>query len=114
MRSEDVALRIEMVRKRRVREERKTAAADLFAAQASHLKREQKRIGNAADAWARLCPDGLRRRTVVLGVSRGVLRLGTTDSAARFELDRALRSGLQDELVRACRSTVRSVRVVLE
>ncbi len=114
MRPEDVALRIEMTRKRRVREERKTAAADLFAAQAATLKRDQKRIGNAADAWSRLCPAELRLRTTVLGVTRGVLRIGASDSAARFEIDRWLRAGGSDEVVRRCRTTVRSVKVVFE
>lgn len=85
----------------------------LFAEAARNAARDERRLGNAGDAWAAVCPGELLERTRIMGLSRGALTVATPDAATRFELDRALRSGAERALIRLCSAPVRKVRVVV-
>ncbi len=108
-----VASRIERLREHRVKEPPRRALGDLLTARAKQFKRESKGTGVVAQAWSELCPAALLARTGVVGVSRGVLTLAADDSAARFEVDRVLRCGVERKLLKRLALDVRRVRVVV-
>lgn len=102
----------------RLRELRVRRAADLslagdFDAMARELARRKKALAGAAEAWERVCPPALLAKTALEGLARGVLTVRVPDAATRFELDRFLRCGGEDALVRASRAPLRRVRAVL-
>ena len=65
---------------------------------ARDLRRMEKTIGSATDAWARIAPPELQVCAVVDTLRGGTLTLLVASSAAAFEVDRALRSGLETNL----------------
>jgi hypothetical protein len=65
-------------------------------------------------AWAAACPAELAGRAWPLSCARGVLTVRVSDAAARWELDRWLRSGGERELARAARVAIRRTRLVLQ
>ena len=81
-----------------------------FAAQGARYKRMANKAGTISEIWDALCPAGLIERTAVK-VARGVLTISVRDSATRYRVERALKSGLSDELVRQSPLAVRKVRV---
>lgn len=103
---------LESLRARRVRPEPDQSFTSLFRERAVELDRLEKRLGAIAGAWQRLCPPELLPRTSVRSLSRGVLTIGVEDAAARYELDRFLRSGAERTFIRACPTTVRKVKLV--
>ena len=110
---DSIADRIESLRERRVPKPRNNAMSDLLAARTKALKRESRGTGVVATAWGELCPPHLLERTGVVGITRGVLTLSADDAAARFEVDRVLRCGVERELLKRLPLNVRRVRVVI-
>ncbi len=73
---------------------------------------EQRRAaGGAGESWEALVPARVRERCRVVLVLRGVMTVQVRDAAARFEVDRWLRSGGELELVK--RAGIKRVKVVL-
>lgn len=103
---------VENLRRSRTRPDRRVDSSELFTAVGAEAGRTARRLGDTGGAWGELCPEAWRDRTSVEGVSRGVLTVRVTDSAARFELDRWLRAGGEDALIRACRTGIRKVKLV--
>ncbi len=81
-----------------------------FAAQGVRYKRMANKAGTIGEIWDALCPPGLIERTSVK-VARGVLTISVRDAATRYRVERALKSGLSDTLVRQSPLAVRRVRV---
>ncbi len=109
----DPVQQLKLLREHRVFRERTVAVGPMAAALGADFKRLERKIGGVAGAWAEVCPPDLVKRTMVEGVSRGVLHIRADDAGTRFEIDRWLRSGGERELVKKCPTTVRKVRVVI-
>jgi len=65
---------------------------------AREVKRLEKSIGAATDAWMRIAPPQLQSCARVETLRGGTLTLAVDGSAAAFEVDRALRSGMEASL----------------
>jgi hypothetical protein len=87
--------------------------AGAVEAERSRVARAYRAVGGAALAWAAAAPADLVARSRVLRLARGVLTVQVSDDAARFALDRWLRSGGQADLARRTPSTLRKVHLVL-
>ncbi len=85
----------------------------LFREARAELGRAQRRMAGVADAWASVVPEPLASRTALQGLARGVLTVIAADSAARFEIDRLLRSGAEAEIIRRSKAPVRKVKISL-
>jgi len=112
MNRRDIAARLAALREHRVTPERRITIAQDVLSTAADLKKLERRLGGVAEAWNRVCPPQHVERTAIESLSRGVLTVRVADAATRFELDRALRSGAEAELVRLAPSGVRKVRLV--
>jgi hypothetical protein len=72
---------------------------------------EQRKAGRGAgESWEQLVPERVRGRCHVVLVHRGVMTVKVRDAAARFEIDRWLRSGGELELVK--RAGIKKVKIV--
>lgn len=107
----DALLHLERLRAFRGRRERETCIMPLVNSFERELSRQQRLLGGAGSAWERLVPPALAERTRVTGYARGTLSVIADDSATAFELDRALRGGLEGELRAALRCGSLKVRV---
>jgi hypothetical protein len=85
----------------RARPERGADVHGDVAGFARELRRLEKSIGLATDAWSRLAPPELQACACVETMRGGTLTLRVDGSAAAFEVDRALRSGLEGTLRQA-------------
>ena len=65
---------------------------------AKQFVRTEKSIGAASDAWMQLAPLALQKVASVESMRAGTLTLLVESSAAAFEVDRALRGGLENDL----------------
>lgn len=109
--SSDALAQLERLRLFRGRRERDTSIASLINSIDRDLKRQDRAVGGADDAWQRLVPAELLQATRVISFARGVLVVAANSSACAFELDRALRGGLEGELRAALRAGSLRVRV---
>lgn len=91
----------------RARPDRGREVAGDLAGVARDLKRLERTIGAATDAWARLAPPALQSCASVETFRGGTLTLRVDSSGAGFEIDRALRSGLEANLRMAVPGLVR-------
>ena len=79
---------------------------------AATVSRQKRSLGPASTAWLALCPPELLGATVLLACSRGVLTVQCADHAARYELDRWLRSGGELALVKRCPGALLRVKLL--
>ena len=94
----------------RVWRERDISIGDSIRQAAARVD-EQRRAGRGAGAsWEELVPARVRERCHVVLVLRGVMTVKVRDAAARFEVDRWLRSGGELELIR--RAGIKKVKIV--
>jgi hypothetical protein len=103
---------LEQLRQSRVRPARDLSIAATMGGIQKQLRQQARSVGGIGDAWVRLVPAGLLEQTSVVGVSRGVLTVRASTAAARFELDRWLKSGGEDALVKGATATLSRVKVV--
>ena len=75
---------------------------DAFSRQ---VTRPFKQLESFVDVWQSLVPAALLEHTRLEGLSRGVLRVAVDSSERLYELDRRLRGGLEQELIRALPAT---------
>ena len=104
---------IDLLRKFRSSRDRDISITKLvksFANQASQAKRKS---GSFIDVWSQIVPTDLETQSRVVGLRGGVAHVVCQSSAAKFELDRALREGLEKELRSAYSSTLVKVKVTL-
>jgi hypothetical protein len=75
------------------------------------IERPYKQLGDLGELWRNLLPATLVAQTRLEGLSRGVLRVTVSSSAALYEIDRLLREGLERELKRQHKGTLTKVRL---
>ncbi len=110
--ADDPFRRIEALRRFRATARPEAGAGELFLRAGDDLARAERSLGAASEAWQRVCPPALVARTSIVSLFRGVLTIGVDSAAVRYEVDRMLRAGGERELTRACRTTVRRVKLV--
>ncbi|MGP1346988.1 MAG: hypothetical protein ACTS3F_10035 [Phycisphaerales bacterium] len=103
---------IESLRATRVRPDRGVDLGTLVRREGADLQRTAKRLGAGGQAWAAQCPPGLLAHTSVLGLARGTLRIGVANSAARYALDRWLRTGGRESVIRQAGAHIRRITLV--
>jgi hypothetical protein len=103
---------LERLRAWRLRERDRSAGA-LFRALGENLRRRERQGGAAGGAWEAACPPALLPSTRVEGLRAGVLTVLVDDAPSRYALERALRTGLEDAVIRASAAPIRRVRVRL-
>ncbi|MBT5583324.1 MAG: DUF721 domain-containing protein [Phycisphaerae bacterium] len=102
---------IDRLRGWRVRPARTTSMAKLLPNLKRQFTRTHKQVGAFADAWDRCAPPALRDRCKVNTMRGGTARVTASSSAIVFQLDRALRGGLLQELRAACTATIARVDI---
>ncbi|MDA0802141.1 MAG: DciA family protein [Planctomycetota bacterium] len=78
----------------------------------AQVRRDHKRVGSVVEAWELCVPEALREHCRVDGYARGVLTVAVESAPARFELDRALRGGLDGRLRQLLGTAFQRVRCV--
>ncbi len=78
----------------------------------AQVTRDHKRVGGVVEAWEQCVPESLRSACRVDGYSRGVLTVAVESAPARFELDRALRGGVEGRLRQLLGTAFQRVRCV--
>lgn len=76
-------------------------------------RRDEKRMGSFAEAWEALVPATLLGACTIGAVRGSKITIEVDSSAAKFEIDRLLRSGLQVELRRLYAGPLTDVRTKL-
>jgi hypothetical protein len=91
----------------RARPDRVASIAGDAGGFAREMRRLERSIGSATDAWARLAPPELQACATVETLRGGTLTLRVDGSAAAYEIDRTLRGGLEANLRMAIPGLVR-------
>ncbi len=107
----DAATQIEQLRKHRQRRERDLSITQLVGAMADDARRTHRRLGALIDLWSQLVPGELEQHSRVLGVRGGVVQVQCDSSSTKYELDRLLRQGLEQELRKRYPSTLTKIRL---
>ena len=71
----------------------------------------QRALGDVIEAWNQLAPERVRGSASIGGLAQGTLTLSVTSSSASYELSRALRDGLERDLVARLPARIRRVKV---
>jgi hypothetical protein len=103
---------LEQLRQSRSRPQRDDSIASAMGHLEKQLRQQARNVGGVGDAWVRLVPARLLEQTSVLGMSRGVLTVRAATASARFELDRWLKGGGEDALVKGSTAALSRVKVV--
>ena len=109
----DAATQIEQLRKYRQRRDRDLSIAPLIGAMDDDARRTQRRLGALIDLWSQLVPGELEKHSRVVGVRGGVVQVQCDSSSTKYELDRLLRQGLEQELRKRYPSTLTKIRLSL-
>ncbi len=101
----------------RLRRFRTPRAMDLsmdraLGAEEKRLKKQTRVVGGLGEKWEEILPPELALSSAPERLSGGVLTIRTADSAARFALDRWLRSGGEQLVKGACATSVVRIRLV--
>jgi hypothetical protein len=104
---------IERLRGFRVRRGREAALGEPVEALAAELKKQRRKVGGAAGAWAAVLPRALVEQTAIVGLRGGVLTVRVADASSRFQIDGVLRAGGERSLARVSDGAIRRVRLVL-
>ena len=80
----------------------------------SDIQKPFKQLKGISEAWATLVPADILSHTRLEKLNRGVLTVTVDNSAALYELDRQLRSGLQKQLREASKgSNINRIKLVV-
>lgn len=109
----DALPRLEQLRARRARPQPKWSIDGLIDMVEKESRKRQRNLGELIELWDQLVPQELARQAKLQTFRAGVLTVMVETSAARFELDRALRGGLEAALRQAFRGSLVRVKVVL-
>lgn len=104
---------IDLLRKYRSRPERDNSISKLVQSFEDQASQAQRKSGSFIDVWSQFVPADLEKQSRVTVLRGGVAHVVCQSSAAKFELDRALREGLEQELRAAYSSTLTKVKVTL-
>ncbi len=99
-----VAEKPENHRLRRLRELRNGAEPDrslafLPAMFHKEVAKPYQQLAGISRVWAQVAPEPVQRHARLESLSRGVLHVAVDSSAALYELERLLRSGLREALI---------------
>lgn len=86
-------------------------AATLFQRLGKQLQRQRDRQAWAVEAFLERCPRELADRVAAISLRGGTLTIAPRDAASRYELDRWLRGGGEQEVVTASRGPLQRVRL---
>ena len=75
------------------------------------LRAEHDAVGDVIDVWNQVAPANVRGLAAIGGVVQGTLTLTVESSGASYELSRALREGLERELLKRLPARVRRIKV---
>ena len=64
------------------------------------VEKPYKQLEQLVEIWTRLVPPELCRYTKLEALNRGVLKVAVDSSARHYELDRLLRQGLQEQIIK--------------
>lgn len=109
----DVVRHIEELRKHRQRPERDLSITQLVGAMGDDARRTQRRLGALIDLWSQLVPGELEKHSRVVGVRGGVAAVQCDSASTKYELDRLLRQGLEQELRKRYPNTLTKIRLTV-
>lgn len=104
------ARRLELLRSRRTRPQTDPSLSPALTSIATQLQLAKRDAGPMGQLFNELIPE-LLARSAKLRIDRGTLRISVPDSASRFALDRLLRAGIEQQLIRRSPVPIRAVRV---
>ena len=104
---------IDLLRKFRARPARDNSITELVQSFEDRANQARRKLGSFIDVWSQIVPTDLETQSRVVGLNGGVAHVVCKSSAAKFELDRALREGLEQQLRSAYSSTLIKVKVTL-
>ena len=105
------AMRIDALRKWRVRPQRLSHAGQLVGVIADNARRAQREVGGFAAAW-QMCADAtIVNQTRIASFRGGIATVVTHNASLRWVIDRDLRSGLLAKLRSECPAAITAVRV---
>ena len=111
MRARSAQNRLERLRAWRNAPERDLSLADLQERFRKQVEKPYRQLASLTELWREEVPAHLTARTRLDGFQRGVLRVSVDSSAALFELDRLLRSGVERRLIERHGGSLRRVRL---
>ncbi|MFG0252562.1 MAG: DciA family protein [Phycisphaerales bacterium JB038] len=89
------------------------AMGGVFAGMRQELERSYKRSGGFGKLWAELVPEHLATASTIQSYNRGVLSVVVRDAGSKYELDRLLRTGLEQQLRERAPATLKRVKLML-
>jgi hypothetical protein len=104
------ARRLELLQARRTRTVRDTSLSPTLIEVRKNLQKQLDSIDPMQQVWNRVIPEELASRAQIR-LDKGILRVSVQDSSIRFALDRLLRAGAQNELVRQAPVPIRNVKL---
>jgi hypothetical protein len=76
-----------------------------------NIEKPHKQFGPLIALWMEMVPEELAARTALRSFQRGLLRVTVADSATLYQLDRAMRSGLQRAIQSASKAPLRRIKL---
>lgn len=110
------AISIKKLREGRAVPKTDRSLRSIFFDQGRWFTKLARRTGGVGRVWSERCPPEFLEftRVVSLDPKNGTLTIAVSDSAVMFELDRALRAGLEAQLIKASSAPISKVRLVPE
>ncbi len=84
-----------------------------FGALTKTIKRQARNVGGLGGALCEMLPPELAPHLEVVSMARGVLTVRAADASVKFQVDRWLRSGGEQELMRRAGVALVRVRLVM-
>lgn len=75
------------------------------------MEKRHRRLGAIIEAWEATVPGDLARRSTVTGLRGGIAHVSVDSATTHFELDRALRCGLLEDVRRRYGQTLTRIRL---
>ncbi|RNC80274.1 MAG: hypothetical protein ED559_00200 [Phycisphaera sp.] len=104
------ARRLELLRARRTSQGRDTSLAPSMAGLRRHLEKQASQTDPLRQTFDSLVPTELASRCKIR-LDKGVLRVGVADSSIRYALDRLLRAGVRDQIIRQSQIPIRDIKL---
>jgi hypothetical protein len=102
---------LERLRKNRARPGREMAVGAMIASIAKNARQTHKKHGEFIGLWEKLVPSDLAAQTSIVSLRGGIVQVRVDSSAASFEIDRLLRTGLLAQLRSEFSGTLMRVKV---